>query len=322
MEFGISNYRVSLTNSKFRIPNSEFDVAPVMRALVVNGDDFGLTPGINAGVLEAHTRGILTSASLFANAPATDDAITMARRTTTLAVGCHLTLVDGCPVTEPAELASLAPGGRFRPTWTSFMRDAVFGRIRLAEIERELTAQVHRLVEAGLRPTHLDSHKHVHAYPPVFAIVARLARQFGIQTVRVPCERQPFTLLWRNSLRVGARRQAIENLALVPWAARDRVLLETQSLPPAPHFLGRVLTGVFTPAAFRDLLQSVPEGTSELMMHPGYPDGALSRVRTRLLQQRAAEIALLTDPGTLELVSKANLRLMRPDRLVSAHEHM
>src|SRR5207247_10820614 len=144
-------------------------------------------------------------------------AITRARRTTTLAGRCPLTPVDGCPVTEPAELASLAPGGRFRPTWTSFMRDAVFGRIRLAEIERELTAQVHRLVEAGLRPTHLDSHKHVHAYPPVFAIVARLARPFGIQTVRLPCERQPFTLLWHHALRHGAQKQAIESSARVPW---------------------------------------------------------------------------------------------------------
>ena len=156
-----------------------------MRALVVNGDDFGLTPGINAGVLHAHTHGILTSASLFANAPATNDAIAIARRTSALSVGCHLTLVDGFPLSAASELPTLAPGGRFRRTWSEFIRDAVFGRIRLHEIEREVTAQVQRLAEAGMRVTHLDSHKHVHAYPPVFALVARVARLFGIRTVRV-----------------------------------------------------------------------------------------------------------------------------------------
>src|SRR5205085_8260918 len=109
----------------------------------------------------------------------------------TLGVGCHLALVDGAPVLPSSQVPSLAPDGLFRPTWGAFMRAIVARRIALGEIERELTAQIDRVTSAGVRLTHLDSHKHVHAYPPVFAIVTRLARRFGIGCVRVPCETRP-----------------------------------------------------------------------------------------------------------------------------------
>src|SRR5260370_14404706 len=113
-----------------------------MRALVVNGDDFGLPSGVNAGMIEAHARGILTSASLFANAPATDEAIRLARQVPTLGVGCHLALVDAYPVLRVSQIPTLAPGGRFRPTWRSFIADAVTGRISLDENEQELAEQI------------------------------------------------------------------------------------------------------------------------------------------------------------------------------------
>jgi len=292
------------------------------RALVVNGDDFGLTPGVNAGLLDAHARGILMSASLFANAPATAEAVAIAKRTPSLGVGCHLALVDAAPALAPPDLPTLAPGGRFRATWGAFIRDAVAGRIRSIEIERELEAQIERILAAGVTPTHLDSHKHVHAYPPVFAIVARLARAYGIGAVRVPCEAPALRLAWRYIRGRGARRQALENLALAPWCARDRRLLEAHGLPPAPAFLGRVLTGRFTRESFSALLASAPVGTSELMMHPGYEDSALDAVRTRLRAQRAVEVELLTDPAAQTVVRRAGISLMRHDRRPSdAHEN-
>jgi hopanoid biosynthesis associated protein HpnK len=280
-----------------------------MRRLVVNGDDFGLTPGVNAGILAAHERGILTSASLFPNASATADAIAIARRTPSLGVGCHLTLVDGSPTLPAPEVRTLAPGGRFRPTWAAFIADAVLLRIDLGEIERELTAQICRLAGAGLQLTHLDSHKHVHAHPRVFEVVVRLARRFGIDTVRVPYERPALAALWRYRHLPRARRQALENLALAPFAASARESLRRSGLPPAPHFVGRALTGAFTPAAFQMLLRTLPPGTSELMMHPGYVDPALERVRTRLRTERADEVALLTDAATMDLVARQRITL-------------
>jgi len=162
----------------------------VVRRLVVNADDLGLTVGVNDGIFDAHDHGILTSASLFAGAPATSDAIRRARGRPSLGVGVHLALVDGTPTLPPRRVPTLvADDGRFRRSWKPFIVACLRGRVSLAEVELELTAQVDRLRSAGVRLTHLDAHKHVHAYPPVFAIVARLAGRFGIPVVRVPYER-------------------------------------------------------------------------------------------------------------------------------------
>ncbi len=295
------------------------------RTLVVNGDDFGLTPGVNAGILAAHKDGILTSASLFANAPETDAAIAIAHRTPTLGVGCHLTLVDGTPLLPSAQIPTLAPDGRFRPTWSGFLAAAWRRQVDFAEVERELEAQIDRIRAAGITVTHLDGHKHVHAYPPVFDIVARLARRFSIPAVRVPWERAPVRAVARHLLGGDARRQAVENLALTPWGRRDHRLLAVHGLPPAPTFLGRVLTGVFTARTFLALLARVGPGVSELMMHPGYPDAALDRVGTRLRAQRAAEVSLLTDPLTIDAIRRAGIVLARHGGAVHSlepHEHV
>jgi hopanoid biosynthesis associated protein HpnK len=280
-----------------------------MKVLIVNGDDFGLTPGVNAGILDAHRRGILTSASLFANAPATGDAIAIARRTPTLGVGCHLTLVDGTPILPAATLPTLAPTGRFRLTWRRFIQDALGGRIRLAEVEQELEAQVQRLSDAGVALTHLDSHKHVHAYPPVFRIVARLARQIGVEAVRVPHETPAAAAVLRYAFSRGPRRQAIENLLLTPWSRRDRAMLAEYGLPPAPRFTGRALTGFFTRTSLEELLASLADGTTELMTHPGYPDAALDDVRTRLRRERAEEAELLMDGRIRSAVTQRGIVL-------------
>jgi len=289
------------------------------RALIVNADDFGLTPGVNAGILDAHTRGILTSASMFANASATDHAIQLARRTPTLGIGCHLALVDADPVLPSSLLPTLAPDGHFRPTWRAFIADALAGRIAVHEIEQELAAQISRVADAGLRLTHLDGHKHVHVFPPVFGAVARLARRFGIPTVRIPYESPSLALVARNARRPGARRQAIENVALAPWAWRDRLLLARHELAPAPAFLGRVLTGMFTKEDVGELLERVGQGVSELMTHPGYPDPALDRVATRLRQERAAEVAVLTDPAIVERVRREGIALVQHGRPGGSH---
>ena len=290
------------------------------RTVIVNGDDFGLTPGINAGILDAHRHGILTSASIFASAPATAEAIAIAKRTPTLGVGCHLTLVDGEPLSPPSTIPTIVYAGRFRATWGSLIADALRGRVSLVEIERELTAQIERLVTSGVRLSHLDAHKHVHAYPPIFRIVVRLARRFGIERVRVPWERPALTLACRHAFDGKSRRQALENLALTWWALADMRAAADAGLQ-VPRFFGRVLTGLFTPASFVSLLAALPPGTSEVMMHPGYVDASLDRVRTRLRAERAAEVSLLTSTAAWDAVARAGLTLVTHDPLSEPHSH-
>jgi chitin disaccharide deacetylase len=281
-----------------------------LRRLVVNADDFGLAPGVNAGIVHAHRHGILTSASIFANAPSTSEAVAMARQLPSLGVGCHLALVDGEPLSPPSSIPTLVEDGRFRATWSSFAARVVARRIRMDDVERELTAQIDRIRSCGVRVSHLDAHKHVHACPPVFEVVIRLAKRFGIQRVRVPWERPALAHALRYFGVRAARRQALQNIALGPWAIRDMRMLAAAGLPAPPRFLGRVLTGLFDARSFLALLASVPAGTSELMLHPGYADASLDAVRTRLRAAREQELALLTSQDARDAIARAGIALV------------
>jgi predicted glycoside hydrolase/deacetylase ChbG (UPF0249 family) len=286
----------------------------VQRSLVINADDLGLTTGVNDGIFDAHDRGVLTSASVFANAPATGDALARALRRPSLGVGCHLTLVDGRPTLPSAHVPSLIEDdGRFPSSWKPFVVSCLLGRISLVEVERELTAQIDRVRSAGLTLTHLDVHKHVHAYPPIFAIVTRLAERFRIPVVRVPFER------WSNRYGPGdatqqrtVTNQALMNTAMLPWAWRDYRIAARARLR-TPHFIGRTHTGVLSAQALAAMVRALPPGVTELMVHPGYVDEALTRLNTRLLGARADEVDLLTHADTFELLIDQRITLIRHD---------
>jgi predicted glycoside hydrolase/deacetylase ChbG (UPF0249 family) len=316
----------------------------VSRHLVVNADDLGLTIGVNDGIFDAHDSGILTSASLIANAPATADAIRRVRTHPSLGIGVHLTLVDGEPVLPPGDVPTLiADDGRFRRSWKPFIAACLERRVSLVEVERELTAQIERLRGAGIEPTHLDSHKHVHAYPPVFAIVARLAARFGIPAVRVPYEgRMGLVGLVGLVGRIGqvgrmgsdlagppalpappAPRvfvQALLNAATWPWARRNYRTAALLGLR-TPQFVGRTQTGVIDRAALHAMLRGTAAGVTELMVHPGYVDEALTRMNTRLLESREQELALLCSTETRAVVAVERIDLVRHDltRAVAAN---
>jgi predicted glycoside hydrolase/deacetylase ChbG (UPF0249 family) len=289
----------------------------MLRQLVVNADDLGLTVGVNRGIFDAHDRGILTSASLFANAPATADAIRRVRVRPSLGVGVHLALVDGAPLLPPTRVPTLVEDdGRFRASWKPFIVACLRGRVSFEEVERELTAQIERVRSEGIPLTHLDAHKHVHAFPPVFAIVARLADRFRIPVVRVPYER--WSPVWSDTTeRRTARRQALLNAATLPWARRDHRTAVMYGLR-APQFVGRIHTGVLSADSFEGLVRGLRPVVTELMVHPGYVDDTLLQTHTRLLSSREQEVQLLCAPDTLHLLIKEQIRLIRHDLAPSA----
>lgn len=169
-----------------------------MRLLVVNADDFGLTESVNRGILEAHTRGILTSTTILANGAAFDSAAALARQAPDLGVGVHLNLTEGRPVASPAEVSSLLnEHGRFLRSAAALMRKVLTGRLRADEIERELSAQIEKVQRADIRVTHLDGHKHVHMLPGILPVVLRVAQRYGIPAMRWAVEHPPgvFSLL-------------------------------------------------------------------------------------------------------------------------------
>ncbi len=145
------------------------------RTLIVTADDLGLHPGMNEGAIRAHREGIVTACSIVANGAAFDDAITRLRETPTLEAGVHLTLVEERPLTKI----------RFPKKYTSFVPLYLARVISLDAIERELRAQIERVLATGLRVTHLNGHQHLHLLPRVFGVVRRLATEYGIGYVRI-----------------------------------------------------------------------------------------------------------------------------------------
>jgi chitin disaccharide deacetylase len=289
----------------------------MLRQLVVNADDLGLTVGVNTGILDAHDRGILTSASLFAHAPATADALHRVRVRPSLGIGVHLALVDGTPMLPPSRVPTLVEDdGRFRASWKPFIVACLRGRVAFEEVERELTAQIERIRSEGIRLTHLDAHQHVHAFPPIFAIVARLAERFRIPVVRVPYER--WSPVWGDATeRRTARRQALLNAAMRPWARRDQRTAFRHGLR-SPQFVGRVHTGVLSPDSFAGMVRRLQPVVTELMVHPGYVDDTLVQTHTRLLSSREQEVHVLCAPDTHHLLVKEQIQLIRHDLAHSA----
>jgi hopanoid biosynthesis associated protein HpnK len=160
-----------------------------LRTLVVTGDDFGFSRGVNRAILEAHERGILTSASLMVTGEAAAEAVALARSSPGLAVGLHLVVVHGRAALPPREIPRLVDAaGRFRGGPVSAGLRYQFSGEARRELEREIRAQLERFRESGLTLSHVDGHHHMHLHPVVLGVLLDLAEEFQIPAIRLPSE--------------------------------------------------------------------------------------------------------------------------------------
>ncbi len=287
-----------------------------MMDLIVNADDFGLTRGVNAGIIRAYREGILTSATLMANGPAFEDAIEQAHANPGLDVGCHLCLVGERAVAPCEEIPSLADrDGQLPSTLFVLMTRLSSGFVSTREIEREFRAQILRVRNAGIEPTHLDTHKHTHTHPRVMEALGRVANEFGIKSVRKPFENLRTVL---GNAGVDGRtnaRQVVSAMAAGAAAPLFRRLARSYGLRTPDHFFGLTATGRLGSAVLSELLENLPAGTSELMCHPGLCDADLQRLETRLKGEREVELAALTDPGVRRVTERRGIRLVGYEEL-------
>lgn len=251
------------------------------KLLIVNADDFGYTRDISEGIVEAHREGIVTSTSLMATAPAFRDAVRLAVENPSLGVGCHLVLAGGGSMpglTGPlpdsvAELAWALALGRIRPY-------------------QEMDAQVRRMLDAGLTPSHLDAHKHTHMLPPVAEAMGRISKQFRIPWVRRPLDVPVLGACLALSLTLHGCRMA-------------------------SRFEGFRRTGSIEAAWLRETIRGLPPGITELMCHPGFLGAELAAARTRLKESRVRELRALTSPLVRSAVQEAGVELIDYRHLVS-----
>ena len=263
------------------------------KQLVVNADDFGFTPDVNEGIVEAHRDGILTATTLMANGAAFEDAVRLARQTPTLDVGCHLVLVSG---------SSPLTGKPYPLTVARLMAAMARRQIRVYD---ELAAQVRRTVDAGIQPTHLDTHKHTHLAPPVLDAVARLAEEFGIRWVRRPFD-LPLTTLKGTVPMV--KRMTSGSLGFL--RSRFHRVLERHGCRTTGHFAGFQMTGRLRTAELVELLGMLPAGSTELMVHPGRCREPLRQARTRLKESREWELEALLAPETRQALQRHAIELV------------
>jgi predicted glycoside hydrolase/deacetylase ChbG (UPF0249 family) len=269
-------------------------MAQPRKQLIVNADDFGFTPDVNEGIIETHHRGILTATTLMANGAAFEDAVRLARETPSLDIGCHLVLIGG---------ESLLTG---RPYPRSVPRLlAALARRELRPYD-EMKAQTQRIVAAGIQPTHLDTHKHTHLAPAVLDAVARISEEFGIRWVRRPFD-FPMTAL--HGAVPAMKRVISESLSLL--RRRFHRVLQQHGCRTTDHFAGFQITGRFHTAELVQLLALLPEGSTELMCHPGRCGDTLRAARTRLKESRQRELEALVAPQVRAALERNHVKLAR-----------
>ena len=255
-----------------------------VRKLVVNADDFGFTRDVNQGIVQAHREGILTATTLMATGAAFDDAVLLARENPSLDIGVHLVLVGEPP---------------FPRTVSQLMRAVALGRIRIYE---ELLAQVRRILDAGLEPTHLDTHKHTHLLPPVLDAVARISEECKIPWVRRPFDfRGPYEGVPWTKRAVGSAFGVVRS--------RFTRVLARHGCRSTAHFAGFQITGRYTAAQLARLILALPDGATEFMCHPGICGDELRAAHTRLQESRQRELDALTSSEVRAALTQAGVHL-------------
>jgi hopanoid biosynthesis associated protein HpnK len=280
------------------------------KRVIINADDFGLCSGVNRAIAQAHIEGVLRSATIMANMPGAQEAVEIAKANRSLGIGVHLNLSEGRPLSKNNGMDALLDGdGQFACSAFRLFALCLAGRrIRMA-IRAELAAQIRWVIDMGLRPTHLDSHKHIHALPAVFRIVCELARDFGIGAVRWTFEprgvcRPP----WPAAGEGGRKRAGL----IRPLARINR--MQEPGLLKTNAFFGIAHTGKIDISFFKAVTLYNSAAIVEVMTHPGYADG-LDPDKTRLVDQRKAELDALCSERTKQYFRDAKIELVHYGQL-------
>lgn len=289
-----------------------------MRRLIVNADDFGFTAGVNRAIIEAHSRGVVTSSTLMANGPAFADAAQLTKTVPQLSVGCHVVLTDGAPILAAEQLPSLTTAAQFRDGMIAFAARAIAGLMDADEIAAESAAQIRKVQSAGIVVSHIDTHKHTHLFPKILRPLLSAAAACGVRAIRNPFgPRLPLRsshLLTRPSLWT----RYAEVRVLGAFAGKFREAVDREGFTTPDGTLGIVVTGALDETLFYAIARSIPEGTWEFVCHPGYNDPDLQAGKTRLRESRETELRVLTLPAAREVLTQQGIELISYRELAEA----
>lgn len=280
-----------------------------MPRLIINADDFGLTSGVNQAIKEASRACAITSATLMANSQAFAEAVQLAKNLPRLGTGCHIVLIDGEPVSR--NLHSLTSGGSgFTSSLKDFALAAIGKKLSQEEIQREAEAQIRKIQSAGIAVTHVDTHKHTHIFPHVLQPVLKAAKFCGIQAIRNPFE--PFRA-WPLGVITGRPslwKRLLEVALLQKFSSAFRQAIAEEGMISTDGIAGVIATGGLDQSLLTATINTLPDGTWELVCHPGYVDEALGKAGTRLLGSRQTELEALRSQQTREALARRRVELI------------
>ncbi len=237
-----------------------------MKRLIVTGDDFGLAVPVNEAIGEAHVGGILTAASLMVGADGARDAVSRARELPSLRVGLHLVLVEGKPVSPPAEVPDLVDAhGEFsthlvKAGFNYFFRPGI-----RQQLEAEIRAQFEAFRNTGLVLDHVNAHNHMHLHPTILGLILKVGADYGLSAMRLPYE--PPLRSWRASGRLLAGKLAGWAF-LLPWLNLMRRRLQQARVRSNDFVFGMADSGAMTAEMVLRFLRTLPEGVTEIYFHP------------------------------------------------------
>ncbi len=273
---------------------------PVLRYIIINADDFGRHAEINRAVEEGLVHGCLRSATVMPGGAAFAGAIDIARRHEALGLGVHFTLVDGHPILPPEEIPSLVGSeGDFLPDHTALLKRYLKGGINLEEVRRELAAQLQKVEATGIPISHVDSHQHMHTLPGIIDIVLDLAARAGIRAVRTP-----LTPLFAGAF--GGLGQLVGRLGLSTLARLAACKAHRRGLLTPDNFAGIVAGEAVSEGELLHLIAHLPQGTTEVMMHPGMKNDVLQE-DSGWQHDFEAELAAILSPRVGEALRKAEV---------------
>lgn len=285
-----------------------------MRQLIVTADDFGLAVPVNEAIERGTREGILTTASLMVAAPATADAVERAHRLPNLRVGLHVVLANGRPALPPQRLPHVVRADG------SFEDDLFRAGVRYfftpgarAELEAEIRAQFEAFKATGLALDHVNAQNHLHVHPTVLSLILKVGRDYGVRAIRIP--REPFWPSWR-AMRTQRFARFANAAFLLPWLSLMRLRLRLAGIATNDYVFGMIDTGHMTPDRVRKYLANLPEGTSELYVHPAthtWPEAFPPDY------DFAGEFASLIDAGVIDDVRTSGVRRVTFSELASAH---
>lgn len=270
-------------------------------SVIVNADDFGFSAGVTDAIIDSHRRGILTSTTLMCTMPDAERAASMAKELPGLGVGIHLCLTQGTPKSPHVKLiASPSIHGRsasLDQSVPSLIRKVQFSRAARDEALQEWRAQIEWALAAGIKPTHLDSHKHIHHWPALGKIAIELAKQYNIGAIR--CARE----IRLDDLACGMGYRVLSRLA-----GRLSCAAEAAGIATTDWFYGLAATGNFSEEHWLAIIKKLPAGIGEIMVHPGRVDG-LTMGSTRLVSQRELEWRGITAPAVVRRLRDHGIEL-------------